>query len=392
MVGGERALAHHHERTRRFSGGGGYAGGGGANYVERQQSIGPVDITPKQPGAVNTKTPNKLLQQVTSHFRPRAGTADATTARPRPRAQTLSSGQRPGAGRQRHPTVDTPNQHTHTAGTDRVRKQAVGSGGRNEDRSGSPGSTGSSSGEAKMAEEAAAVEVSPTSLDANKQLPTIFKYTAPQGTKDVFISGTFNNWQKLRMCPSTKDFIAIVDLNEGTHEYKFCVDGEWVHNPNEPTAVTPSAEETQDENNASATANGAKKSPKNNVIRVQKEDFDAYHALDMDSKAVAAAQQNRKKRLFNDHFSQEIPEYVSQSDYRSGPPILPPHLNQVILNKDTPLSCEPTLLPEPKHVMLNHLYALSIKDGVMVLSSTQRFKQKYVTTLLYKPMGVRKTA
>ena len=83
----------------------------------------------------------------------------------------------------------------------------------------------------------------------------------------------------------------------------------------------------------SATANGVKKSPKNNVIRVQKEDFDAYHALDMDSKAVAAAQQNRKKRLFNDHFSQEIPEYVSQSDYRSGPPILPPHLNQVILNK-----------------------------------------------------------
>ena len=68
-----------------------------------------------------------------------------------------------------------------------MRKHAVGTGGRNEDRSGSPGSAGS--GEAKMAEEAAAVEVSPTSLDANKQLPTIFKYTAPQGTKDVFISG-----------------------------------------------------------------------------------------------------------------------------------------------------------------------------------------------------------
>ena len=40
-----------------------------------------------------------------------------------------------------------------------------------------------------MAEEAAAVEVSPTSLDGNKQLPTIFKYAAPQGTKEVFISG-----------------------------------------------------------------------------------------------------------------------------------------------------------------------------------------------------------
>merc|ERR1712212_928314 len=66
-----------------------------------------------------------------------------------------------------------------------------------------------------------------------------------------------------------------------------------------------------------------------------------------------------------------------------------PHLLQVILNKDPPLSCKPTLLPEPNHVMLNHLYALSIKDGVMVLSTTQRFKRKYITTLLYKPMGTR---
>ena len=40
--------------------------------------------------------------------------------------------------------------------------------------------------------------------------------------------------------------------------------------------------------------------------------------------------------------------------------------------QDTPLSCEPTLLPEPNHVMINHLYALSIKDGVMVLSATNR--------------------
>ena len=31
-------------------------------------------------------------------------------------------------------------------------------------------------------------QVSPAG-DANKQLPTIFKYAAPQGTKEVFISG-----------------------------------------------------------------------------------------------------------------------------------------------------------------------------------------------------------
>lgn len=45
----------------------------------------------------------------------------------------------------------------------------------------------------------------------------------------------------------------------------------------------------------------------------------------------------------------------------SGPPILPPHLLQVILNNPNVNSGDSTLLPQPNHVMLNHLYALSIK-------------------------------
>jgi len=66
------------------------------------------------------------------------------------------------------------------------------------------------------------------------------------------------------------------------------------------------------------------------------------------------------------------------------PPILPPHLLQVILND--PDKANTTILPQPNHVMLNHLYALSIKDGIMVLSATHRFRKKFVTTLLYKPI------
>ena len=69
-----------------------------------------------------------------------------------------------------------------------------------------------------------------------KVLPTIFKF---QGTgKDVFVCGTFNDWQKLRMNKSAKDFVAIVELAEGNHEYKFMVDGEWVNDPNSPVIET----------------------------------------------------------------------------------------------------------------------------------------------------------
>lgn len=72
------------------------------------------------------------------------------------------------------------------------------------------------------------------------------------------------------------------------------------------------------------------------------------------------------------------------TDPAAAPPILPPHLLQVILNN--PDKANATILPQPNHVMLNHLYALSIKDGIMVLSATHRFRKKYVTTLLYKPI------
>ncbi|ELV11679.1 5'-AMP-activated protein kinase subunit beta-2 [Tupaia chinensis] len=110
--------------------------------------------------------------------------------------------------------------------------------------------------------------------------PTVIRWS--EGGKEVFISGSFNNWStKIPLIKSHNDFVAILDLPEGEHQYKFFVDGQWVHDPSE---------------------------------------------------------------------------------------------------------CDPALLPEPNHVMLNHLYALSIKDSVMVLSATHRYKKKYVTTLLYKPI------
>ncbi len=38
------------------------------------------------------------------------------------------------------------------------------------------------------------------------------------------------------------------------------------------------------------------------------------------------------------------------------------------------------------HVMVNHMYALSIQDGVMVMCTTKRFRKKYVTSVLYRPI------
>ncbi|XP_041988325.1 5'-AMP-activated protein kinase subunit beta-1 [Aricia agestis] len=189
-----------------------------------------------------------------------------------------------------------------------------------------------------------------------KVLPTVFKWEG--GGKQVFISGTFTDWKTIPMVKSHGDFVTIIDLPEGEHQYKYFVDGEWRHDPT-----------------VKVVDNGM--GSKNNLVTVKMSDFEVFQALAKDSEGVLSSAQTE--------YSQEIPQSKPWEKV-SGPPILPPHLLQVILNKDTPLSCEPTLLPEPNHVMLNHLYALSIKDGVMVLSATHRYRKKYVTTLLYKPI------
>lgn len=60
-------------------------------------------------------------------------------------------------------------------------------------------------------------------------LPTVFKWDG--GGKQVYISGTFSNWKALPMVKSHGDFVTIIDLPEGEHQFKFCVDGEWKHDP-----------------------------------------------------------------------------------------------------------------------------------------------------------------
>nr|XP_019959082.1 PREDICTED: 5'-AMP-activated protein kinase subunit beta-1 isoform X3 [Paralichthys olivaceus] len=118
----------------------------------------------------------------------------------------------------------------------------------------------------------------------------------------------------------------------------------------------------------------------NNIIQVKKTDFEVFDALMVDSQKCSDMSDLSSSPPGPYHQDAYIPK---QEEKFKSPPILPPHLLQVILNKDTGISCDPALLPEPNHVMLNHLYALSIKDGVMVLSATHRYK-KNCNTSFYK--------
>lgn len=205
----------------------------------------------------------------------------------------------------------------------------------------------------------------------NKKIPVVFKYNGKLA-KEVFLIGTFTGWNdKISMIKSDGDFVTIVDLPEGEHQYKFVVDGKWEHDPVQPTIDD--------------TFNGL-----NNIVIVKKSDFEVMDALEMDLIPAAGAKsiQNNDdlSKSPTGSYTDEIPIRGLNSMSLEKPPYLPPQLLNIVLNKDTMPHNEPALLPEPNHVMLKHLYALSIRDGVMVLSSTLRFKQKFITTCFYKPI------
>ena len=99
----------------------------------------------------------------------------------------------------------------------------------------------------------------------SKGLPTIFKYAGD--AKEAYVCGTFSNWDKIPMVRTQKDFVAMVELPIGDHQFKYYVDNEWRSDKNLPTV----------DNDCGS---------KNNIISIQQEDFEAFAALDMDSKAT----------------------------------------------------------------------------------------------------------
>ena len=136
------------------------------------------------------------------------------------------------------------------------------------------------------------------------------------------------------------------------------------------------------------------------IMKIHKNDYDIYQALDMDSSAVSeskslvqAKDSCRKideQASDDDGYSQDIPSYRRRLYRYRTPPIIPPHLDHSMLNEN-PIrkvnSEYPELLRKPCHSLLNHLYVTSMNEGVMALSSTQRYREKFVTTIFYRPIS-----
>jgi len=62
-------------------------------------------------------------------------------------------------------------------------------------------------------------------------------------------------------------------------------------------------------------------------------------------------------------------------------------LMRALLNAHPVNEDNPVLMPLPHATLLNHLYTHRKEDTVMVLGATTRIQNKFVTTILYKPVN-----
>jgi 5'-AMP-activated protein kinase regulatory beta subunit len=218
-------------------------------------------------------------------------------------------------------------------------------------------------------------------------VPTVFRWE--HGGRQVYITGTFNGWSRqIPMHRSGNDFTYIHNLKRGKHAFKFIVDDEWRFAPDQPTVAdiegrinnfidvtdfTPYTGDRDFEREKAAAEYGCY-APPAPAPDANKEGGDGIgDPATKDPQALLDPD--------GETFGHNVPDF---DEYTKEPPPLPPHLRHIILNKPAQLQ-DTAALPVPQHVALNHLYCTAIRDNMMVLGITQRFKTKFVTTVYYSP-------
>ncbi|KAL7573787.1 hypothetical protein ACA910_007816 [Epithemia clementina (nom. ined.)] len=247
------------------------------------------------------------------------------------------------------------------------------------------------------------------SIMDDETVPTVFRWE--HGGRQVYITGTFNGWSRqIPMHRSGNDFTYIHNLKRGKHAFKFIVDDEWRFAPDQPTVADiegrinnfidvtdfkPYRGDRDFEKEKAAADYGASAEdgdktggggvPGSGAVSgagvVGGGGTTAASGGDVDGDLVAVKGEKGKPDRDGEVYSHTMPDV---DDYTKEPPPLPPHLRHIILNKPPQLQ-DTAALPVPQHVALNHLYCTAIKDNMMVLGITQRFKTKFVTTVYYSP-------
>jgi 5'-AMP-activated protein kinase regulatory beta subunit len=152
-------------------------------------------------------------------------------------------------------------------------------------------------------------------------------------------------------------FITIIDLPPGTYSYDFMVDGKVCLAADQPIVNS-----------------------RNSITVVSSENYSKPSNVNQDEEG----------------WGQEIPDLSenpaalspqktpARKSRNQGPVELPAHLERALLNSQ-PVADDPSMLPLPHHVMLNHLYSRPSLYNTYILGLTVRHRENFVTVVIYKP-------
>ncbi|KAM0343289.1 hypothetical protein ACHAPU_008739 [Fusarium lateritium] len=247
-------------------------------------------------------------------------------------------------------------------------------------------------------------------LRVDKTRPVVLtKLEWLSGGEKIYVTGTIFQWnRKQRLHPVEGRpgcFSTAVYVLPGTHHVRFLVDGIMQTSSHLPTTVDfgnnlvnyieVSPEEAHKKqapvtpaSHAEAQAAAATQAPS------QAQD-DALQA------SKPPAQPRVKPVPPPEAYRSQIPQYLVDFDQAEdsqayqyavnaierlpNPPTLPGFLSKPILNAATLMKDDNSVLNMPNHTILNHLATSSIKNNILAVSATTRYRNKYVTTIVYKP-------
>ncbi|KKA29452.1 hypothetical protein TD95_003115 [Thielaviopsis punctulata] len=248
------------------------------------------------------------------------------------------------------------------------------------------------------------------------------KLTWRHGGDRVYVTGTPFQWnRKLRMYPVPGKpgyFSVTVPMLVGTHHIRFLVDNKMRTANDMPTTV----------DYANTLVNYIVVVPENAVGRVSRSKTASTAPSTAPSTGAATPapvvnaapaekqppppprESSRPPRRMRQHalpapedYTVDIPRYLKDFDMPedseeymyavaaieklSSPPALPGFLGKPIMNGSASIKDDNSVLTLPNHSVLNHLATISIKNGVLGVCATTRYRHKYVTTIIYKPIN-----
>lgn len=260
--------------------------------------------------------------------------------------------------------------------------------------------------------------------------------------------GTFNKWsQKIPMNYNSEEnsFIVILNVPVGKHEYKFVVDGEEKVDPQAPLASSSDGDEgnniitvqpasqhpepdedpgSSDNNSSMSSMDDGSYSPTrgkgahylqqimqqqqqqqamNRAPRKRAESAGSPQSpnfLPPVSSPLTQQQQQQQQQPVKQpstqkrRLSRQPTDSIASDEYgqiemvfvenKKSPPLLPPHLRYTPLNSSTQTEYDPSILPVPLHVTVNHVYFAS-EDSVSMIGISQRYRDKFATIVMYRP-------